>query len=92
MKARTLGARPASLLRQVMAQAMLLSVTGICIGVPAAVATGRLLGPIFHDVRIADPAVLAGVPAAVLAISLLASFVPAWRAMQADPVEALRMD
>ena len=87
-----LGARPALLLRQVMAQAMLLSVTGICIGVPAAVATARLLGPIFHDVRVTDPAVLAGVPAAVLTISLLASFVPAWRAMRADPVEALRMD
>ena len=37
-------------------------------------------------------AVLTGVPAAVLAISLLASFVPAWRAMRANPVEAMRVE
>jgi putative ABC transport system permease protein len=87
-----LGARPSSLLRQVLMHATALSATGIGIGVFAAVATGRLLGPIFHDVRVADPTVLAGVPAAVLAISLLASFVPAWRAMRADPVEAMRSE
>ena len=87
-----LGARPSSLLRDVLQQAAVLSGTGICIGLPAAIATGRLLGPIFQDVRVTDPTVLAGVPAAVLAISLLASFVPARRAMRANPVEAMRVE
>ena len=41
---------------------------------------------------VADPPVLTGVPAAVLAISLLASFVPAWRAMRANPVDAMRVE
>ena len=85
-----LGARPSSLMQQVLLQATVLSVVGIFIGLSAAVATGRLLAPIFHDVRVADPQVLTGVPAAVLTISLLASFVPACRAMRTNPVEAMR--
>jgi predicted permease len=87
-----LGARPSSLLRAVLIHATGLTAIGIGIGVFAAMAAGRLLSPVFHDVRVGDPAVLAGVPAAVLAISLLASFVPAWRAMRADPVVVMRVE
>jgi putative ABC transport system permease protein len=87
-----LGARPASLMRSVLREAATLAAIGILGGGAAALAAGRAFGAVFHDVRTSDPAVLAGVPLLVLSVALLASYLPARRAMRVDPLEALRSE
>jgi putative ABC transport system permease protein len=87
-----LGARPRALMREVLGDALWLATLGTAIGGALALIAGRYLGSVLYDLRIADPVVLAGVPALVCAVALVASYVPARRAMRVDPVVALRAE
>lgn len=87
-----LGAEPRSLMGGVLREGALLAIIGILIGGSAGLLVGRSLSAAFYDVRLADPIVLAGVPLFVLAVALVASYVPARRAMRIDPAMALRAD
>ena len=87
-----LGAQPASLMRVVLREGAMLAGAGIVLGGAAGLLVGRSLSVAFHDIRLADPLVLTAVPLLVLAVAMLASYVPARRAMRIDPVVALRAD
>lgn len=55
-------------------------------------ALGRLVGSLLYGVSARDPIILCGVCVVLLGVGLLASVLPAWRAMRVDPVEALRAE
>ena len=85
-----LGARPGAILSSVIRQAMLLTATGVAIGIVAALALARTLGSLLFGVSARDPWTIGGTALLMLAISALASAGPARRAMQVDPIVALR--
>jgi putative ABC transport system permease protein len=87
-----IGAGRPALLRMVLASGLSLAVAGIVAGLLLAAGTTRLLRGLLHGVTPADPATFAVVTAGLLAIAVLASAVPAWRASRVDPVVALKSE
>jgi predicted permease len=89
------GAAPASVLGMVLKRGMLLAATGIAIGIVGSIAVGNLLRSVFASqlsaVGGAGPTYAVVVPA-VVAVTLLAAYVPARRAARTDPLRALRQD
>jgi ABC-type antimicrobial peptide transport system permease subunit len=69
---------------------MRLAAMGIALGVPAAVMLTRVMNSIVVGMRNWDPAVLAGVAAALAGVATMASYLPSRRATRVDPVEVLR--
>ena len=65
---------------------------GLVIGLVGAFALTQLMETILFNVSPTDPATYAGVTVFLLAIGLLATYLPARRAARVDPVEALRAD
>ena len=65
---------------------------GLAIGIPVALAAGRLLASQLYGVKSHDPAILGLAAAALTACALVAAFVPARRAASIDPVQALRTE
>jgi predicted permease len=90
-----IGAAPFEVLRMVLRQGMALAAAGLGIGLLASLGVGRLLGAVFPgggpggDGRL-DLLAFPIVAAAVLAITFVASYVPARRASRVNPTEALR--
>ena len=72
-----LGAQPGSIGRLVLRQGLRLGLLGTLLGLAGAIAGGRLVAGMLFQVGPADPAVLTGVAALLLAITLLASWLPA---------------
>ena len=91
-----LGARPGSVLRLVIGRAMTLTALGLAIGLAGAVVLGRVLSQMLEgllfQVAPSDFATLAVVALVLTLVTLLASLIPAKRAMRIDPVEALRSE
>ncbi|MEM7350767.1 MAG: ABC transporter permease [Acidobacteriota bacterium] len=87
-----LGARPGTLLRSVVAQGAGLGVLGVLIGLLAAVPATRFLGSMLYEVSATDPAVFAGVALLLVAVALLAAYIPARRAARVNPIEVLRFE
>ena len=85
-----LGALSTRVVRLVVVQGLQLTLAGLALGLAASLATGRLLAGLLFDVSPADPLVLAGVSVALALIALAASYVPARRAAETDPLSALR--
>ena len=79
-----------SILRLVAGRAVGLALVGVVAGTVGALLLGRTLRALLFDVAPTDPAVLAAGAAAVAAVSLLASLLPARRATRVDPLIALR--
>jgi len=87
-----LGAQPADIGRLVLSQGFRLGLLGTLLGLAGATAGGRLVSGMLFQVGPADPAVLSGVAALLLAITLTASWLPARRAARIDPMAALRAE
>jgi len=87
-----LGARPASVLALVIRRGMVLTLAGIAVGLPAALAATRVLTTLLYQVTPSDPSTYAAVTAVLGAVALLASYIPARRATHVDAVVALRSE
>ena len=85
-----LGAEPRAVQRMVLRQGLWLALTGAAIGVAASFGLTRLISNMLYGVKPTDPAIFAGVTAALLFVALAASWIPAYRATRVNPVIALR--
>jgi putative ABC transport system permease protein len=87
-----LGAQPRHVVRLVLRQAMTLSVLGVIFGVAASFAAAPLLAEFLYGVKPHDVLTLILVSTLLIAVSFLASYIPARRATLIDPMETLRHD
>jgi len=87
-----LGAQRATVVGAVVRNALLTAVVGLAMGLAGSFALSRLLASSLFGVQPTDPATLAAVSALVLVVALVASYVPARRAADVDPVSALRTE
>jgi putative ABC transport system permease protein len=87
-----LGARREEILRMVVRQALAWAGSGLALGLVISVGLTRLMSGLLYGVRPNDVATFLEVSAVLLGVALLASAVPAWRAMKVDPMVALRYE
>ena len=87
-----LGAERRQVLRLILTHGARLMLAGIALGLIAALAATRVLASYLFDVTTTDPAVFAGVTSLLLGVALAACWIPARRAMQVDPLVALRYE
>ncbi|HEX5424565.1 MAG TPA: ABC transporter permease [Candidatus Acidoferrales bacterium] len=87
-----LGAQPRDVLRLVVGEGARLAGAGILIGLALSLGLARLMSSLLFGITPADPLTFIGVSAMLAAVALLASYVPARRAMRVDPMIALRYE
>jgi predicted permease len=88
----TLGATRMDILHMVLRSGLLLGMLGTLVGGVAAVALSRVLKGMLFEVKPADPLTFAAVATLLVAVALLASYIPARRATKVDPMVALRYE
>ncbi len=88
----SLGAQPGAVLRMVLRQGLILTLLGVGIGLAASLGATRLLESQLFGVTPSDPVTFVGAPIMLLTVALLASFVPARRATNVDPLIAIRQE
>jgi putative ABC transport system permease protein len=88
----SLGAHPRDILMMVLKEAAALVASGLCVGLAGASALGHLLGHELMGIRFYDPLVLSCVSILLMAVALLATYIPARRATKVDPMLALRYE
>ena len=87
-----LGAQKAQMLRMVLRQSLILVLIGIGIGFLAALGVTRVMATLLYGVGVNDFSTYAVVVCLLGAAALLASYIPARRAMKVDPMVALRYE
>ena len=87
-----LGAHPARLLGMFVHQGLRLAVIGTALGLVAAAAITRLMSSLLFGVTALDPVTYTAVSALLIMTGMLASYLPARRAITVDPVQALRAE
>ena len=85
-----LGARTVDVLRLILGEGLRLVATGLLVGVLAALAATRLMKSVLYGVSATDPITFVVIAAALLAVGVLACWIPARRATQVEPLSALR--
>jgi ABC-type antimicrobial peptide transport system permease subunit len=87
----TLGAGTSNVLRLVLSLGLLLTTTGIFIGIALALVLARLLGNLYQ-VSPRDPLAFSEAFAVMILASAASCFLPAWRATRTAPIQALRAE
>jgi len=88
----SLGAERSDVLRLVLVEGGRLALIGVVIGVAASLVITRLMSSLLFGISATDPLTFVGVAALLAAVTLLASYIPARRAMRVDPMVALRYE
>jgi putative ABC transport system permease protein len=87
-----LGAQLASVQRMILGQTLKLTLLGVGLGLAGAFVVARFLTSMLFGVGVYDPVTFVGVAALLIAVALMAAYVPARRAMRVDPIVALRYE
>lgn len=87
-----LGARPGLVVRMVLREVLVLSIIGVSIGIPLALATSRFVASFLFGMEPNDPRAIAIAVAILLSAALAAGYGPARRASRVDPIVALRYE
>ena len=87
-----LGARGSDVLKLIVGEGVMLALGGAGIGLMAAFALTRMMSSLLFGVSATDPAVFIGVAILLVAMAMLASYIPARRATRVDPMAALRVE
>jgi ABC-type antimicrobial peptide transport system permease subunit len=87
-----LGARQSQVVWMVLRDALILTLCGIAIGVPIAVASTQVFRSLLFAVKPTDAAIFAVIVTAFIGVTSIAGYIPARRAAGVDPVVALRTE
>ena len=87
-----LGAEPRELAKMFLRQGLALSAVGAVVGVVAAVALARLMSSLLFGVSPLDPTAYVAALVVIVSAAALATYLPARRAAQLDPIETLRAE
>ncbi len=87
-----LGATGASAIRLVLRDAVAMIAAGMAIALPCVAALGKLVQSQLFGVTATDPATVAAAALVLAAGALAAAFIPAWRASNVSPTDALRLE
>ncbi|HKW31450.1 MAG TPA: ABC transporter permease [Candidatus Acidoferrum sp.] len=88
----SLGAERRNILRLVLGEGARMAAFGLIIGIGASLAITRLMSSLLFGISASDPLTFVAVAALLAAVALLASYIPARRAMRVDPMVALRYE
>ena len=87
-----LGAARREVFRLVLTDALKLTAAGVVVGIGGSLVISRSLGALQYGIRSADPVTLTVTSVALVLVAVVASVIPARRAMRVDPIEALRAE
>ncbi|MFI5176010.1 MAG: FtsX-like permease family protein, partial [Terriglobia bacterium] len=87
-----LGANGQDVMRLILRQALHPVLIGAAVGITTGAGVSRLLSTVLFGLSSLDPIAFFAVPAFLLAVALLASYLPARRACRVDPMVALRYE
>jgi putative ABC transport system permease protein len=87
-----LGAEKGDVLRLVVGQGFKLTVLGVAVGIAGSFALTRFMSSLLYGVKPTDPVTIASVAFVLVGVAVLASYIPARRAMKVDPMVALRYE
>jgi predicted permease len=87
-----LGAQRRNILRMVLRQGLTLAVAGAAVGFVCALLVSHLMADLLYGVRPTDPVTFAAVALLLIGVAALACYIPARRAIQVDPLVALRYE
>ena len=86
------GAQRRDILRLILGHGAKLALWGLCLGAVFALLLTRLMTSLLYNVSPTDPLTFGGVAIILLAVAVVACYIPARRAMRVDPIVALRYD
>ena len=87
-----LGAQAGAVLRMIMREGSIMLIAGVAIGLILAIATAKILSGILYEVSALDPVAFTVAPLVLTAAALIATWLPARRATQINPIQALRTE
>jgi putative ABC transport system permease protein len=88
----TLGAQRGVVIRLILRQGLTLTLIGLAIGAAGALGAARAMSGLLYGVSAADPATFTAISLLLMAVALLACYLPARRATKVDPMVALRAE
>jgi predicted permease len=89
---KALGAHSWDVAWPILREALILAAIGVAIGLPVALALVRVIRFIFYGIEPHDPLTMIGTVMIMIAVAVLAAWIPARRAAKVDPMEALRYE
>jgi predicted permease len=87
-----LGAQRNEVLRMILGHGAKMALIGVAVGIGASLAVTRLMGKLLFGVSAYDPLTFLAVAGLLIVVALVASYIPARRAMRVDPMIALRYE